>query len=58
MSAKQPCVRKTLAEKGIMENVIHLRVTDLGFVKGQSAVTRERIAAVVTELGKKLSASF
>jgi len=33
-------------------------VTDLGFVKGQSAVTRERIAAVVTELGKKLSASF
>jgi uncharacterized metal-binding protein len=52
------CARKTLAEKGITENVIHLRVTDLGIVKGKSPATQERVDAVAAELGKKLSASF
>ncbi len=33
------CARKTLAEKGITENIIHVRVTDLGFVKGKSPAT-------------------
>jgi len=52
------CARKTLAEKGITENIIHLRVTDLGFVKGKSPATAERIEAVVAELGKNLTASL
>jgi len=52
------CARKSLAEKGITENIIHLRVTDLGIVKGKSPATAERVEAVVAELGKKLSASF
>jgi uncharacterized metal-binding protein len=52
------CARKTLAEKGIMENIIHHRVDDLGFAKGKSPVTAERINAVVAELGKKLAASL
>jgi len=52
------CGRKILAEKGITENIIHLRVTDLGFVKGKSPATAKRVDAVVTELGKKLSASL
>jgi uncharacterized metal-binding protein len=52
------CARKTLAEKGITENIIHVRVTDLGFVKGKSPATAERIDAVAAELGKKLTASL
>lgn len=52
------CARKALAEKGITENIIHVRVTDLGFVKGQSPATGERIKVVVEEMGKKLSASW
>jgi uncharacterized metal-binding protein len=52
------CARKTLAEKGITESIIHVRVTDMGFVKGKSPVTAERINAVVVELGKKLAASL
>ena len=52
------CARKTLAEKGITENIIHVRVTDLGFVKGKSPATAERVDAVVAELGKKLTASL
>ncbi len=52
------CARKTLAEKGITENIIHLRVTDLGIVKGKSPATAERVDAVVAELGKKLTASL
>jgi len=52
------CARKALAEKGVMENILHLRVTDLGFVKGKSPATGERINAVVEEMGRKLSASF
>ena len=52
------CARKTLAEKGITENIIHLRVTDLGFVKGKSPATAERVDAVVAELGKKLTVSL
>jgi len=55
---KLECARKTLAEKGITENIVHLRVTDLGFVKGKSPATAERIDAVVAELGKKLTASL
>jgi hypothetical protein len=41
-----------------MENIIHLRVTDLGIVKGKSPATAERVDAVVAELGKKLTASL
>jgi uncharacterized metal-binding protein len=52
------CARKTLAEKGITENIIHVRVTDLGNVKGKSPATAERIEAVAAELGKKLTASL
>jgi uncharacterized metal-binding protein len=52
------CARKTLAEKGITENIVHVRVTDLGIVKGKSPATAERIGAVVDELGKKLAASL
>jgi len=52
------CARKTLAEKGITENIVYLRVTDLGFVKGKSPVTTERIDMVVAELGKRMSVSF
>ena len=52
------CARKTLTEKGITENIIHLRVTDLGFVKGKSPATAERVDAVVAELGKKLTVSL
>ena len=52
------CARKTLAEKRITENIIHVRVTDLGFVKGKSPATAEHVNAVAVELGKKLVASF
>jgi uncharacterized metal-binding protein len=52
------CARKTLAEKKITENIIHIRLADLGFVKGKSPATAERIDAVVAELGKKLTASL
>ena len=52
------CARKTLAEKGITENIIHVRISDLGFVKGKSPATTERIDVVVAELGKKLTASL
>lgn len=52
------CARKTLAEKGITENIIHVRVTDMGIAKGKSPATEERIDAVVAELGKKLTASL
>ncbi len=52
------CARKSLAEKGITGNIIHVRVNDLGFVKGKSPVTSERVDAVVAELGKKLAASL
>jgi uncharacterized metal-binding protein len=52
------CARKTLSEKGITENIIHVRVTDLDFVKGQSPATEERIKTVVEEMGRKLSASL
>jgi uncharacterized metal-binding protein len=52
------CARKTLAEKGITENIIHVRVTDLGIAKGKSPATAERIDTVVAELGKKLAASL
>ena len=52
------CARKTLVEKGITENIIHVRLSDLGFVKGKSPATDERIDVVVTELGKRLTASL
>jgi len=52
------CAQKMLAEKGITENIIHVRVTDLGIVKGKSPATAERIDAVVAELGKRLTASL
>lgn len=52
------CAGKALAEKGITENIIHVRVTDLGIVKGKSPATAERVDAVVAELGRKLTASL
>lgn len=52
------CARKTLAEKGITENIIHVRVTDLGFVKGKSPARVERIDAGVTGLGRRLTVSL
>ena len=52
------CAKKTLAEKGITGNIIHLRVTDLGLVKGKSPATDDRVNAVVDEMGKKLSAGI
>jgi len=52
------CARKTLAEKGITENIIHVRISDLGFVKGKSPATTERIDVVAAELGNKLTASL
>ena len=52
------CARSTLAEKGITENIIHVRVTDLGIVKGKSPATAERVNKVVAELGKRLTASL
>jgi len=55
---KLDCAHKTLAERGITENIIHVRVTDLGIVKGKSPATDERIDTVVAELGKKLTASL
>ncbi len=55
---KLDCARKTLAEKGITENIIHVRVTDLGIAKGKSPATAERIDTVVAEIGKRLTASL
>lgn len=55
---KLDCARKTLIERGITENIIHVRVTDLGNEKGKSPATAERIEAVVTELSKKLTTSL
>jgi uncharacterized metal-binding protein len=52
------CARKVLAEKGITENIIHLRVSDLGFVKGKSPATDERISTVAAEIGKRLTAAL
>ncbi len=52
------CARKTLSEKGITENIIHVRVTDLGFVKGKSPATGERVKAVAEAMGKKLAATL
>jgi uncharacterized metal-binding protein len=52
------CGLKILAEKGISENIIHVRLSDMGFVKGKSPASAERVDAVVAELGKKLTASL
>lgn len=42
----QDCARKTLELAGF-HSVQHLRVTDLGFKKGQSPVTEDAISRVV-----------
>lgn len=39
------CARKTL-ERGAKKEFIHLRISDLGFNKGQTPVTEETVAAV------------
>lgn len=52
------CAKKTLAEKGVTKNIIHVRVTDLGIVKGHSPATGEHVKAVVEEMGRRLSASL
>lgn len=49
------CALKTLAEKGVTENIEHIRVTDLGFVKGKSPASDERVAAVVAVMKTKMS---
>lgn len=55
---KLDCARRTLVERGISENIIHVRITDLGNDKGKSPATAERIAAAVDEIGKRLTASL
>ena len=51
----QDCAKKTLDCAGI-ENYRHLRVTDLGMIKGKSPVTDDRIEAVASK-GKELLSS-
>jgi uncharacterized metal-binding protein len=51
------CALKTLHEKGIEENITHLTVTQLGFVKGKAPATAENVKKVVEEMGKALNAS-
>lgn len=47
------CARQTLEQAGLSE-FVHLRLTDHGMVKGQSAPTEERIAQVVAMGAKAL----
>ncbi len=49
------CALKTLAEKGVTENIEHIRVTDLGFIKGKSPANDERVNIVVDTMRSKLS---
>lgn len=55
---KLDCGLKALQEKGISKNIIHLRLTDLGLVKGQSPANDENVELVVAELGRKLNQSL
>ena len=42
------CAKKVL-ERAAFTEFIHLRVTDLGMVKGETPVTEERVCRVVTQ---------
>ncbi len=48
------CARKTLAKAGISD-IRHVRVTDLGPVKGQAPVTDETVAKVVNAVRQNIS---
>ena len=50
------CAKKTMQKNGF-ENFIHLRITDLGWEKGKTPVTDERIADVAVRLRSMLSAA-
>ncbi|MFW5489593.1 MAG: putative zinc-binding protein [Desulfovibrio sp.] len=43
------CARKTLEEAGITD-VVHVQLADLGFKKGESPATTDRIDAVVAKV--------
>ncbi len=47
------CAKKTM-ESGGFNDLVHLRVTDLGFEKGKTPVTDERIALVAAKLRELL----
>lgn len=47
------CALKTLTEKGVTENIEHIRVTDLGFVKGKSPANLESVERVVKGIKKR-----
>ncbi|MGB9604779.1 MAG: putative zinc-binding protein, partial [Bryobacteraceae bacterium] len=47
------CARKVLERAGF-EDFIHLRVTDLGMVKGETPVTEERIRQVADKAAELL----
>jgi len=47
------CAKKTM-ESGGFSDIVHLRVTDLGFEKGKTPVTDERIATVAGKLRELL----
>ena len=49
------CALKTLAERGVTENIEHIRVTDLGFEKGKAPADDERVAVVVAAMKGKIS---
>ncbi len=51
---KMNCALNALKEKGINDNIIHLTVTDLGFVKGKTKLSETVIKTVVCEMQKKL----
>jgi uncharacterized metal-binding protein len=48
------CAKKTMEKQGFA-GFTHLRVTDLGWEKGKTPVTEERIDAVATRLRQLLS---
>lgn len=47
------CAKKTM-EAGGFSDLVHLRVTDLGFEKGKTPVTDERIATVAAKVRELL----
>jgi len=47
------CAKKTL-ENGGFNDFIHVRLTDLGFIKGKSPVTDERINKVVEKVSERI----
>lgn len=53
MSSNSGCALKTLTEKGVTENIEHIRVTDLVFVKGKSPAKLESVERVVKGIKKR-----